>query len=95
MRSPTSREPVKAITCVRGSRTSASPIEAPPGQRLTTPSGMPTSFSKAKKRAAITGVSGEGLSTAVFPQTIAADNMPVRIASGKFHGGKITATPRG
>ena len=39
--------------------------------------------------------SEEGLSTTVLPATSAAVVMPVRIASGKFHGGITTATPRG
>ncbi len=42
MRSPTSREPVKAMKRVRGSSTSASPMAPPgPGRKFTTPARQP------------------------------------------------------
>jgi len=37
----------------------------------------------------------EGLTIAQFPVTIAALDIPSRIANGKFHGAMMTATPRG
>jgi hypothetical protein len=44
--------------------------------------------------AAITGVCSAGFITTVLPVESAADVMPVRIASGKFHGAMTPTTPR-
>jgi len=41
------------------------------------------------------GASEEGLSTTVFPVTIAAAVMPAMMASGKFQGGITAPTPSG
>ena len=43
----------------------------------------------------MTGDCSAGFMTTVLPVTSAAAVMPVRIASGKFHGAMTTATPRG
>ena len=43
----------------------------------------------------MTGDCSAGLSKAAFPAASAATVIPVGIASGKFQGGMITATPRG
>ena len=64
-----------------------------PGRKFNTPSGSPA-FSKISTTfAATTGVSLEGLSTTEFPVTTAAAVMPVRIATGKFHGAITATTP--
>ena len=41
------------------------------------------------------GVCSAGFTITVLPATSAALVMPVRMASGKFHGAMTTATPRG
>src|SRR5215472_8016846 len=96
MSRPTSFDPVKAIKRVLGCSTSALPKVAPdPGQKFTTPSGIPASCRTSKNFAAIVGESLEGLRITVFPQTIAAEVMPAMMAKGKFHGGITAPTPRG
>src|SRR5262249_61189898 len=73
-----------------------SPTTPPsPVTKLRTPGGSPTSSRSATNCHAIPGVSLAGFSTTVFPVTIAADVMPARIASGKFHGGITAPTPSG
>jgi hypothetical protein len=42
-----------------------------------------------------TGESPDGLKITAFPVTMAAETMPIGIASGKFHGDMITPTPFG
>src|SRR5215467_1170666 len=96
IRSPTSRDPVKAMNRVLGWATTASPKLPPaPGQKLTTPSGIPASSRIWKNLAAMVGESLEGLRITVFPQTMDASVMPAMIAHGKFHGGITAPTPRG
>ena len=96
MRSPTSRDPVKAMKRVRACATSRSPNPSPaPGQKFTTPSGNPASVSRLKKNRQIAGDSVDGLSTTVLPHTMAAIVMPAMMAPGKFHGGITTPTPSG
>src|SRR5205807_6496945 len=94
--SPTSFEPVNAMKRVFGCSTSAFPKVAPdPGQKLTTPSGMPASCSTSKNFAAMVGESLDGLRTTVLPQTMAAEVMPAMMANGKFQGGITAPTPSG
>ena len=50
---------------------------------------------QSKKIAAMVGASGDGFSTTVLPQTIAAKVIPARIARGKFHGGITAPGPSG
>src|SRR5690242_783363 len=96
MSNPTSLEPVKAMKRVFGCSTKALPKVAPdPGQKLTTPSGMPASCSTSKNLAAIVGESLEGFRITVFPETIAAEVIPAIIANGKFQGGITAPTPNG
>jgi hypothetical protein len=66
-----------------------------PGQKLTTPSGRPTSSRREKKTAAMVGASTEGLRMTVLPVTMAAAVMPAMMAKGKFHGGMTAPTPSG
>ena len=74
----------------------ALPKVAPePGQKLTTPSGMPASSRTSTKRAAMVGASLDGLRITVFPVTMAAAVMPAMMAKGKFHGGMTAPTPSG
>ncbi len=96
MSSPTSREPVKAMYRVLGCATTALPKLAPaPGQKFTTPSGMPHSSSSSTNFAAIVGESLEGFRITVLPLTMEAIVMPAMMAQGKFHGGITAPTPSG
>src|ERR1022692_4472577 len=93
---PTSRDPVKAMKRVFGCLTTASPKLAPaPGQKFTTPGGMPASSRNSINFAAMVGESLEGLRMTVLPQTAAAAVIPAIIAHGKFHGGITAPTPSG
>src|SRR5262249_52657196 len=93
---PTSLEPVKATNLVFGCSTSPAPkLEPDPGQKFTTPSGIPASCSASKNLNAIAGESCEGFTTTVLPQTIAAMVIPAMMAQGKFHGGITAPTPSG
>src|SRR6201997_3300580 len=74
----------------------ASPKLAPaPGQKFTTPSGMPASSSSSTNFAAIVGESLDGFRITVLPLTIEAIVMPAIMAQGKFHGGITAPTPSG
>src|ERR1035438_4822235 len=94
MSKPTSREPVKAIKRVLGWATRPLPNVAPePGQKFTTPAGMPASTSASKNLAAMVGESLDGLRTTVLPHTKLAPAMPSAMALGKFHGEITAPTP--
>ena len=81
---------------VFGCSTIAFPKDAPePGQKLTTPSGMPASSRTSTKRAAMVGASLDGLRMTVLPVTMEAAVMPAIMAKGKFHGGMTAPTPSG
>src|SRR5579862_1723317 len=96
MSNPTSREPVNAMYRVLGCDTTACPNVLPdPGQKFTTPSGIPASSSNSTNLAAIVGESLDGLRTTVLPATIEASVTPAMIAHGKFHGGITAPTPSG
>src|SRR5262245_55102628 len=96
IRTPTCRDPVKAITGTSGWRTNASPTSGPgPGTKFATPGGSPASARIETYFAAITGDWDAGLITTVLPAASAALLIPVRIASGKFQGGMTAVTPRG
>src|SRR6185312_15373547 len=96
MCSPTSRDPVNDTKRVLGCDTSTSPMAPPlPVKKQNDSAGKPASSSVSAKTAAIVGVSLEGLITTVLPVTSAAQVMPHKIASGKFHGGITTPTPSG
>ena len=96
MSSPTSREPVNAMKRVLACATTTLPKLAPaPGQKFTTPSGIPASSSSSINFAAIVGESLEGFKITVLPQTTEASVIPAIIAQGKFHGGITAPTPSG
>ncbi len=59
------------------------------------PGGAPAASRRRAICAAISGVGPAGLTITGLPATSAALVMPVRIASGKFHGAMTSATPRG
>ena len=93
---PTSREPVNAMSRVFGFSTRALPtVEPPPVRKFRTPSGTPASSQASRNIVAMPAASEEGFSTTVLPATSAAVVMPQRIARGKFHGGMTTHTPSG
>ena len=54
---------------------------------------MPASWHSLTASAAISGVCSAGLAIAVLPAATAAEAMPVKIASGKFHGLIVANTP--
>ena len=81
---------------VFGCSTIALPKLAPePGQKFTTPPGIPASSSTSTNLAAIVGESLDGFRITVFPVTIEAAVIPAMIANGKFHGGITAPTPSG
>src|SRR5581483_10312002 len=93
---PTSRDPVNAMKRVLGCSTRPFPKVPPdPGQKLTTPGGIPASSRASNNLAAMVGESLEGLSTTVFPQRTDATVMPHMVASGKFQGEITAPTPSG
>src|ERR1700757_2331922 len=96
MSRPTSFDPVKAMKRVLGCSTSALPKVPPdPGQKFTTPSGIPASCNTSTNFAAMVGESLDGFRITVLPQTIDAAVIPAMIAQGKFHGGITAPTPSG
>ena len=96
MPSPTSFDPVKAISATRGSRTSTSPITRPePGRKRSTSAGTPACQKISHIARATPRVCVEGLTMAVLPTASDAVVMPQQIESGKFHGLMIAVTPRG
>src|SRR3954463_16566279 len=96
MCSPTSREPVNAMKRVLGEATTALPkLEPAPGQKLTTPSGIPASSRSSINFEAMVGESLDGFRITVLPHTMEASVIPAMIAQGKFHGGITAPTPSG
>ena len=93
--SPTLPEPVKAIVCTRGSRTSAAPVSPSPGSSDTASGGTPASRSARNSSSAQPGDCSAGLSTTALPVASPAQVMPSGIASGKFHGETTATMPRG
>src|SRR5262249_18113945 len=74
----------------------ASPKLAPePGQKFTTPSGMPASSSSSTNFAATVGESLDGFRMTVLPHTMEAKVMPAMMAQGKFQGRAPGPQPRG
>ena len=59
------------------------------------PGGAPAASRRRTICAAMTGVGPAGFTITGLPATRAALVMPVRMASGKFHGAITRATPRG
>ena len=92
---PTGSEPVNAIACTRGSRTSAAPTWPSPGSNDNTERGTPPARSACSSRCAKPGDCSAGLSTTALPTASAAAVIPQAIASGKFHGEITATTPRG
>src|ERR1035438_7499893 len=94
MPGPPRGEQVKAMKRVLGWATRPLPKVAPePGQKLTTPAGMPASTRASKNFAAMVGDSLDGLRTTVLPQTRLAPVMPSAMALGKFQGEITAPTP--
>ena len=87
-------DPVKATPASRGSAVSIAPTSPPPGMSCKASGGMPAAWHSLMASAAISGVCGAGLASTVFPAASAAPAMPMKIASGKFHGAMVTNTPR-
>src|SRR5258708_39009945 len=96
MSNPPVFDPEKAMNRVFGCSTPAFPKVAPdPGQKLTTPPGIPASSRTSTNFAAIVGESLDGLRITVFPVTIEAAVIPAMMANGKFQGGITAPTPSG
>jgi hypothetical protein len=94
MSSPTGPEPVKAMVCTSGWRTSAAPTSPSPGSSAIAPAGTPPARSAWTSIAPQPGVCSAGLRTAVLPVARAAAAMPSGMAIGKFHGEMTPTTPR-
>ena len=93
---PVSVCPVKLMSLTSGCSTMALPTSPPePVTTLTTPSGRPPSSSSSTKRTRQAGVSEAGLTTAVLPLMSAGKSFHPGMATGKFHGVMIPATPMG
>src|SRR3546814_8793361 len=75
-------------------RSSDRPVPKP-GTPLWTPSGTPTVFMTSPRRAAVRGVSSDGLITTVLPQASAGPTFQVISRRGKFHGHITAITPFG
>ena len=87
---------MKAIIATSRWRVSVGPISSPtPGRKFATPAGNSTSCRISISLAPMTADCSAGLMMTGQPVTSAAAVMPVRMASGKFHGAMTTATPRG
>ncbi len=95
MASPTGSDPVNEMPATRGSSTRVSPASRSPWTRFSTPGGTPASRNVCTSRAAVSGVSGDGLSTAVQPDSSAGATFHIGIATGKFHGVIRPTTPIG
>ena len=93
--SPTWLEPVKAMVCTRGSRTSAAPTSPSPGRRASASGGTPASRSARTSMKAHPGACSAGFSTTALPVASPAATMPQGMATGKFHGEMTATTPRG
>ncbi len=89
-------DPVNTMRCTSGWRTRKSPTSPPgEGRKFTVPGGAPAASRSRTSCAATSGVGPAGFMMTGFPATSAAAVMPVRMASGKFHGAITNATPRG
>ena len=93
--SPTGSEPVKAIVCTPGWRTSAAPASPSPGSSEIAAGERRPRAAPAPVGSAQPGDCSAGLSTTALPVASAAAVIPQGIASGKFHGEITAATPRG
>ena len=93
--SPTAPEPVKAIVCTRGSRTSAAPTSPYPGTRASASAGTPAPCSASTRASPQAGDCSAGFSTTALPVASPAAVIPQAIASGKFQGEITATTPRG
>ena len=71
------------------------PTAAPPVTTLITPGGIPASAARSASSSAVTGVSSDGLTTAVQPAARAGASFQVSRASGEFHGMMAPTTPTG
>ncbi len=96
--SPTARPaPVKEMTGMRGSATSAWPASGPPGRTCrtcSTPSGSPASANTAASaRPPQTAVRGSGLSTTALPRAGATER--IERISGALNGAITPTTPTG
>jgi hypothetical protein len=80
IRWPVATEPVNATMSVPRWVTSASPASAPPASRFTTPPGKPANASAS--RSVDSGVSGDGLTTAVLPAASAGASFQASRSSG-------------
>ncbi len=93
---PTAVLPVKDSLAISGWSTSAAPASCPvPGTRLTTPAGMPAACRMRISSISASGVSSDGLSTAVQPAARAGANFHEVVTMGKFHGTIRPTTPTG
>ena len=94
-RRPAAVLPVNETLSTAGWATRWRPSSASPGRMLTTPAGTPASTSTSARTKALTGASGDGLSTIGAPAARAAPSFMHVMNSGTFQGTIPTATPTG
>ena len=87
--------PVKVILSMAGWAVSAAPTAGPPVTTLITPGGNPASAVRSASISAVTGVSSDGLTTAVQPAASSGASFQVSRNSGEFQGMMAPTTPTG
>ena len=92
---PTGPDPVKAMVCTPGWRTSAAPASPSPGSSASASGGTPASRRARTTMSPQPGACSAGLRTTALPVARPAAVMPIGIAIGKFHGAITATTPRG
>ena len=95
--SPVRVSPVKVMALTSGWEVTNSPAEPGPNPCTTlyTPFGTPAAFITSPSRAAVWGVSSDGLTTTVLPQASAGPTFQVINSNGRFHGQITPTTPTG
>src|SRR6185437_11318730 len=96
MWAPVAVLPVKEIALISGCSTMAWPTPGPrPCTMFSTPGGKPASMLSSPSRAAVQGVTSEGLATTVLPAASAGAIFQLNRYSGRFQGLMQPTTPSG
>ena len=93
---PARVEPVKAMTRISGSSTTAAPTSAPPGSMWNRPGGSPASSKiRANTTPPQTAVRGSGLQTTALPSASAGAIARIARMIGALNGAITPTTPAG
>ena len=92
MMRPVSTDPTKPMRSTSGCRTMAEPVSPPPVSTFTTPGGMMSSHSSAKRRLD-SGACSEPFTTTVFPAARAAAAFSTQNRKGWLKGLILATTP--